>query len=69
MAKKMTKKKKTKSKTQSLLKKEYSDEDKARLAKHQERAGRNSVKFKTVKSDSRNPQIAMQAGGFRDLYP
>jgi len=36
MAKKATKKKKTKSKTQSLLKKEYSDEDKARLAKHQE---------------------------------
>jgi len=60
MAKKTTKKKKTKSKTQSLVKKEYTDEEKARLAKHQERAGRKPVKFKTVKSDSRNPQIAIQ---------
>lgn len=60
MAKKTTKKKKTKSKTKSLVKKEYTDEEKARLAKHQERAGRKSVKFKTVKSASRNPQIAIQ---------
>ncbi len=60
MAKKTTKKKKTKSKTKSLVKKEYTDEEKARLAKHQERAGRKLVKFKTVKSDSRNPQIAIQ---------
>ena len=60
MAKKMTKKKKTKSKTKSLVKKEYTDEEKARLAKHQERAGRKLIKFKTVKSDSRNPQIAIQ---------
>ena len=60
MAKKTAKKKKTKSKTKSLVKKEYTDEEKARLAKHQERVGRKLVKFKTVKSDSHNPQIAIQ---------
>ena len=60
MAKKTTKKKKTKSKTQSLVKKEYTDEEKVRLAKHQERAKRKPVKFKTVESDSDNPAIALQ---------
>jgi hypothetical protein len=38
MAKKTTKKKKAESQTKSLVKKEYTDEEKARLAKHQERA-------------------------------
>ena len=60
MAKRKTKKKKTKSKTRSLVKKEYTDEEKARLTKHQERAKRKPLKFKTVKSDSDNPTIALQ---------
>jgi len=60
MAKKTTKKKKTKSKTKNLVKKEYTDEEKARFAKHQERANRKPVKFKTVESDSDNPTIALQ---------
>jgi len=60
MAKKTTKKKKTKSKTKGLAKKEYTDEEKARLAKHKERAKRRPVKFKTVESDSGNPTIELQ---------
>lgn len=60
MAKKTTKKKKTKSKTKSLVKKEYTDEEKARLAKYQERANRKPVKFKAIESDSDNPTIAPQ---------
>ena len=52
--------KKTKSKTQSLVKKEYTDEEKARLAKHKERAKRKPVKLKAVKSDSDNSTIALQ---------
>jgi len=63
MAKKKSKKKKTQSKAKSvkdLVKKEYTDEEKARLAKHQERKRRKPVKFKTVKSDSDNPTIALQ---------
>jgi len=62
MAKKKVKSKKPRDKTNSkdLVKKEYTDEEKARLAKHQERAGRKPVKFKTVESDSDNPQIALQ---------
>lgn len=60
MAKKTTKKKKTKDKTKNLVKREYTDEEKARLAKYQERANRKPVKFKTVESDSDNPTIALQ---------
>jgi len=63
MAKKKSKKKKTQSKAKSvkdLVKKEYTDEEKARLAKHQDRKRRKPVKFKTVKSDSDNPTIALQ---------
>ena len=63
MAKKKSKKK-TQSKAKSvkdLVKKEYTDEEKARLAKHKERAKRKPVKFKAVKSDSDNPTIALQA--------
>lgn len=63
MAKKKSKKKKTQSKAKSvkdLVKKEYTDEEKARLAKHQDRKKRKPVKFKTVKSDSDNPTIALQ---------
>lgn len=63
MAKKKSKKKKTQSKAKSvknLVKKEYTDEEKARLAKHQDRKKRKPVKFKTVKSDSGNPTIALQ---------
>ncbi len=63
MAKKKTKKKKAQSKDKSvkdLVKKEYTDEEKARLAKYQDRKRRKPVKFKTVKSDSDNPTIALQ---------
>ena len=62
MAKKKVKSKKPRDKTNSkdLVKKEYTDEEKARLAKHKERARRKPVKFKTVESDSDNPQIALQ---------
>ncbi len=50
-ARKKKAKKKTRSKAKSvkdLVKKEYTDEEKARLAKHKERAKRKPVKFKTV---------------------
>ncbi len=63
MAKKKTKKKKARSEAKGvkdLVKKEYTDEEKARLAKHQDRKKRKPVKFKTVKSDSDNPTIALQ---------
>ena len=63
MVKKKAKKKKARSKANSvkdLVKKEYTDEEKARLAKHQDRKRRKPVKFKTVKSDSDNPTIALQ---------
>ncbi len=62
MAKKKAKKK-TRKKAKSdkdLVKKEYTDEEKARLAKHQDRKRRKPIKFKTVKSDSDNPTIALQ---------
>ena len=63
MTKKKTKKK-TRKKAKSdkdLVKKEYTDEEKARIAKHQDRKRRKPVKFKVVKSDSDNPTIALQA--------
>jgi hypothetical protein len=60
MAKKTTKKKKAKNKTKGLEKKEYTDEEKARFAKHKERKKRKPVKFKTVESDSGNPTIELQ---------
>jgi hypothetical protein len=60
MAKKTTKKKKAKNKTKDLAKKEYTDEEKARLAKHIERKKRRPVKFKAVESNSGNPSIELQ---------
>jgi hypothetical protein len=52
MAKETTKKKETASKTESLAKREYTEEEKASIAKYQEWAKRKPVKFKEVKGDS-----------------
>ena len=60
MAKKTTKKKTGKKKTEGLAKEECTEEEKARLAKHKERANRKPVKFKAVESDSRNPTMGLQ---------
>ncbi|MHC4457706.1 MAG: hypothetical protein ACYS0I_11600 [Planctomycetota bacterium] len=60
MAKKKTKTKNAKKDTKGLVKKEYTDKEKARLAKHKERANRKPVKFKTVKGDSGKPTIVLQ---------
>jgi hypothetical protein len=58
-SKSVTKKKPAKKDTKDLAKKEYTDEEKARLAKHKERKERKPVKFKAAKSDSGCP-IALQ---------
>lgn len=60
MAKKTTKKQETATKTEDIIKKEYTDEEKARFAKYQVRAKKKSIKFKAVESDSDNPTIALQ---------
>ncbi len=67
MAKKKTKKSKStrkkkpvKKNTKALAKKEYTDEEKARLAKYKERKERRPVKFKAAKSDSGKAAIALQ---------
>jgi hypothetical protein len=52
MAKETTKKKETVSKTESLAKREYTEEEKASIAKYQELAKSKPVKFKEVKGDS-----------------
>ena len=52
MAKETTKKKETASKTESLVKREYTEEEKASIAKYQELAKSKPVKFKEVKGDS-----------------
>ena len=66
-SKSTTKKKSAKKDTKDLAKKEYTDEEKARLAKYKERADRKPVKFKTVESDSDEPKITLQ--GLKDpLY-
>ncbi|MCP4613350.1 MAG: hypothetical protein GY845_32060 [Planctomycetes bacterium] len=59
-SKSTTKKKPAEKDTKGLAKKEYTDEEKARLAKHQERAKRKPIKFKTVQSDSDNLKIALK---------
>ncbi len=51
MAKETTKKKETASKTESLVKREYTEEEKASIAKYQELAKRKPVKFKEVKGE------------------
>lgn len=58
--KKKAAKKEPVKKAKDLAKKEYTDEEKARFAKHKERAKRKPVKFKAVKSDSDNPTITLQ---------
>jgi hypothetical protein len=52
MAKETTKKKETASKTESLAKREYTEEEKASIAKYQGLAKSKPVKFKEVKGDS-----------------
>jgi hypothetical protein len=51
MAKEPTKKKGTTPKTEGLVKREYTDEEKASIAKYQEMAKSKPVKFKEVKGD------------------
>lgn len=51
MAKETTKKKETASKTESLVKREYTEEEKASIFKFQELAKRKPVKFKEVKGE------------------
>lgn len=51
MAKETTKKKETAPKTESLVKREYTDEEKASIAKYQELVKRKPVKFKEVKGE------------------
>lgn len=58
-SKSTTKKKSDEKDTKDLAKKEYTDEEKERLAKHKERKKRRPVKFKAAKSDSDYP-IALQ---------
>ena len=59
-SKSTTKKKPAEKNTKDLAKKEYTDEEKARLAKYEERATKEPVKFKTVECDSDNPTIALK---------
>lgn len=54
------KKKPAKKDTKALAKKEYTDEEKARLAKYKERRERRPVKVKIAKSDSGEPQITLE---------
>jgi len=51
MAKETTKKKETAPKTESLVKREYTEKEKASIAKYQELAKRKPVKFKEVKGE------------------
>jgi hypothetical protein len=60
MAKETTKKKETASKTESLVKREYTEEEKASIAKFQELAKRKPVKFKEVKGESGKVSIAIE---------
>ena len=55
------KKKPAKKDSKELAKKEYTDEEKARIAKYKERASRTPVKVKITKSDSGDPNINLQA--------
>ena len=62
MAKKKAKKK-TRRKAKSvkdLVKKEYTDEEKVRLANYLERVGRKPIKFKSLGSNSDEPKIALK---------
>jgi hypothetical protein len=57
MAKKTTKKTKAEEKTNNLTTREYTDEEKARLAKYQERAKKKTLKFKVVVGDKNKVNI------------
>ena len=59
-SKSTTKKKPAKKDTKALAKKEYTEEEKARIAKYDERKKRKSVKVKIVKSDSGESQITVE---------
>jgi hypothetical protein len=60
MAKEKTKKKETASTTENLVKKEYTEEEKASIAKYQELAKNKPVKFKEVKGESGKVSIAIE---------
>jgi hypothetical protein len=63
MAKKKSKNKTTRSEpkgTRDLVSKELTEEEKARMAYYREQLERKPIKFKSVKSGSRNPTIALQ---------
>ena len=59
-SKSTTKKKPAKKDTKDLVKKEYTDEEKARIAKYIERKERKPVKVKNVESDSDEPQVTVE---------
>jgi len=63
MVKKKAKKKKTQSRAKSvkdLVKKEYTDEEKARLANYRERSKRQPIKFKSLESGSGNLHLHLK---------
>jgi hypothetical protein len=47
-------------KPKSIVSKELTEEEKARMAQHRERIARKPPKFKNVKGDSSNPTLALQ---------
>lgn len=62
-SKSTTKKKPAKKDTKALAKKEYTEEEKARIAKYEERKKRKSVKVEIRKSDSGEAQVAQAEPG------
>jgi hypothetical protein len=60
MAKETTEKKETASTTENLVKKEYTEEEKASIAKFQELAKSKPVKFKEVKGDSGKVSVGFE---------
>ncbi len=56
----MTKKKETAPKTESLVKREYTEEEKASIARYQELAKNKPVKFREVKGESGKVSIAIE---------
>ena len=59
-SKSTTKKKPAKKDTKALAKREYTDEEKARIAKYKERKGRKPIKVKNVESDSGESQLTVE---------
>jgi len=60
MAKETTKKKETAPKTESLVKREYTEEEKAIIARYQDLAKNKPVKFKEVKGESGKVSIDIE---------